>query len=51
VEGYVFAPPLSGSAFLQLMEAIDPLPAAAAEGRVAGAARRYMSARSRFEAA
>jgi predicted signal transduction protein with EAL and GGDEF domain len=50
-QGYVFAPPLPGSAFLQLMEAIDPLPAVAAEGRVAGAARRYMSARSRFEAA
>jgi sensor c-di-GMP phosphodiesterase-like protein len=30
-QGYVFAPPLPGSAFLQLIEAIDPLPAAAAE--------------------
>ena len=29
-QGYVFAPPLPGSAFLQLVEAIDPLPAAAA---------------------
>ena len=28
-QGYVFAPPLPGSAFLQLVEAIDPLPAAA----------------------
>jgi sensor c-di-GMP phosphodiesterase-like protein len=28
-QGYVFAPPLPGSAFLQLIEAIDPLPAAA----------------------
>ena len=24
-QGYVFAPPLPGSAFLQLVEAIDPL--------------------------
>jgi sensor c-di-GMP phosphodiesterase-like protein len=30
VQGYVFAPPLPGSAFLQLVEAIDPLPAAPA---------------------
>jgi sensor c-di-GMP phosphodiesterase-like protein len=50
-QGYVFAPPLPGSAFLQLMEAIDPLPAATMENKVAGAARRYMSARSRFGAA
>ena len=28
-QGYVFAPPLPGSAFLQLVEAIDPLPAMA----------------------
>ena len=28
-QGYVFAPPLPGSAFLQLVEAIDPQPAAA----------------------
>jgi sensor c-di-GMP phosphodiesterase-like protein len=27
-QGYVFAPPLPGTAFLQLVEAIDPLPAA-----------------------
>jgi EAL domain-containing protein (putative c-di-GMP-specific phosphodiesterase class I) len=27
-QGYVFAPPLPGSAFLQLVEAIDPLPSA-----------------------
>jgi sensor c-di-GMP phosphodiesterase-like protein len=27
-QGYVFAPPLPGSAFLQLIEAIDPLPTA-----------------------
>jgi sensor c-di-GMP phosphodiesterase-like protein len=47
-QGYVFAPPLPGSAFLQLVEAIDPLPAASVEGKIAGAARRYMSARTRF---
>ena len=35
-QGYVFAPPLPGSAFLQLVEAIDPLPAACAAGRGAG---------------
>jgi sensor c-di-GMP phosphodiesterase-like protein len=29
-QGYVFAPPLPGSAFLQLVEAIDPLPASKA---------------------
>jgi EAL domain-containing protein (putative c-di-GMP-specific phosphodiesterase class I) len=29
-QGYVFAPPLPGSAFLKLVEAIDPLPAQAA---------------------
>ena len=29
-QGYVFAPPLPGKAFLQLVEAIDPLPAAIA---------------------
>jgi sensor c-di-GMP phosphodiesterase-like protein len=50
-QGYVFAPPLPGSAFLQLVEAIDPLPPAVVEEKVAGAARRYISARSRFGAA
>jgi len=50
-QGYVFAPPLPGSAFLELVDAIDPVAAAAAEGKVAGAARRYMSARNRFSAA
>jgi sensor c-di-GMP phosphodiesterase-like protein len=49
-QGYVFAPPLPGSAFLQLVEAIDPLPVVT-EGRVAGAAHRYISARNRFSAA
>jgi hypothetical protein len=47
----VFAPPLPGSAFLQPTEAIDPLPAALVEDKVAGAARRYMSARTPFGAA
>ena len=32
-QGYVFAPPLPGSAFLQLVEAIDPLQPAAADRR------------------
>ena len=36
-QGYVFAPPLPGKSFLQLVEAIDPLPAAAAEPKVADA--------------
>ena len=43
-QGYVFAPPLPGSAFLQLIEAIDPLPVAAVEQKLA-------SARNRFNAA
>ena len=30
-QGYVFAPPLPGSSFLQLIEAIDPLPKQAAK--------------------
>jgi sensor c-di-GMP phosphodiesterase-like protein len=47
-QGYVFAPPLPGSAFLQLVEAIDPLPAVSLEGKVAGAERRYLSAQNRF---
>jgi len=49
-QGYVFAPPLPGSAFLQLVDAIDPLPAEAAEQKAVGA-RRYMSARNQFSAA
>jgi len=31
----VFAPPLPGSAFLQLVEAIDPLPSAEPAAKVA----------------
>jgi sensor c-di-GMP phosphodiesterase-like protein len=50
-QGYVFAPPLPGSSFLQLVEAIDPLTAASVEEKVAGAAQRFMTARSRFGAA
>jgi len=34
-QGYVFAPPLPGSAFLQLVEAIDPLPSAEPTAKVA----------------
>jgi len=34
-QGYVFAPPLPGKAFLQLVEAIDPLPAAAPKAELA----------------
>ena len=37
-QGYVFAPPLPGGAFLQLIEAIDPLPAAQPAATAAGAA-------------
>ena len=50
-QGYVFAPPLPGSAFLQLVEAIDPIAAAGVEENMDGAARRYISARKRFGAA
>jgi sensor c-di-GMP phosphodiesterase-like protein len=32
-QGYVFAPPLPSSSFLQLVEAIDPLPKSAADGQ------------------
>lgn len=38
-QGYVFAPPLPGSAFLQLIEAIDPLPTAAIEKLTAARAK------------
>ena len=38
-QGYVFAPPLPGTSFLQLVEAIDPLQPAAADA-TAGAGRR-----------
>ena len=44
-QGFVFAPPLPGSAFLQLLEAIDPIPASQAPPP-RSRARRYLSARS-----
>jgi sensor c-di-GMP phosphodiesterase-like protein len=50
-QGYVFAPPLPGNAFLQLVDAIDPLPASGIDGKAAGGARRYISARNTFNAA
>lgn len=45
-QGFVFAPPLPGSAFLQLLEAIDPIPASAAPAQPHARTRRYLSARS-----
>jgi len=42
-QGYVFAPPLPGSAFLQLIESLDPLPAVVDEPKLS-------SMRSRFSA-
>ena len=38
-QGYVFAPPLPGSSFLQLVEAIDPLQPAAADATAAAGER------------
>jgi sensor c-di-GMP phosphodiesterase-like protein len=49
-QGYVFAPPLPGSSFLQLVEAIDPLHADAAE-EVGTGAPQYTSARDRLDTA
>jgi len=49
-QGYVFAPPLPGSSFLQLVEAIDPLNAAT-EDPVPADAPYYVSARNRMDAA
>jgi sensor c-di-GMP phosphodiesterase-like protein len=43
-QGYVFAPPLPGSAFLQLVEALDPLPIAATEEKPVGARVRVAAA-------
>jgi len=43
-QGYVFAPPLPGGAFLQLIEAIDPLPVAAAEQKLADVRSRVAAA-------
>jgi sensor c-di-GMP phosphodiesterase-like protein len=50
-QGYVFAPPLPGSSFLQLVEAIDPLNAAAAGEDGQPAAPRHESALRRRDAA
>jgi sensor c-di-GMP phosphodiesterase-like protein len=47
-QGYVFAPPLPGSAFLQLVNAIDPQQPKTEAVTNAGGTRRYMSARSSF---
>jgi sensor c-di-GMP phosphodiesterase-like protein len=46
-QGYVFAPPLPGSSFLQLVEALDPV----SEDTDSSSPPRYMSARNRFVAA
>jgi sensor c-di-GMP phosphodiesterase-like protein len=46
VQGYVFAPPLPGSAFLQLVEAIHPLSPETAEEKVADQAQSSASALS-----
>src|SRR6185436_583828 len=44
-QGYVFAPPLPGSSFLQLVEALDPLQPASFEfGGTSGAERMAASA-------
>jgi sensor c-di-GMP phosphodiesterase-like protein len=43
-QGYVFAPPLPGSSFLQLVEAIDPLQPAAADATAAAGERLMASA-------
>ena len=48
-QGYVFAPPLPASSFLQLVEAIDPVPLADAE-RDAASPAPFVSAGSRFAA-
>jgi sensor c-di-GMP phosphodiesterase-like protein len=49
-QGYVFSPPLPGSSFLQLVEAVQPGAAGAAAAEQPAPAR-YMSARTRFAAA
>jgi len=47
-QGYVFAPPLPGSAFLQLIEAIDPLPAQADERKVSDVAEGFLATRKQL---
>jgi EAL domain-containing protein (putative c-di-GMP-specific phosphodiesterase class I) len=51
-QGYVFAPPLPGKAFLQLVEAMDALPAAAAAAKAAsvGAAPKAEAAEAKVSA-
>jgi sensor c-di-GMP phosphodiesterase-like protein len=46
-QGYVFAPPLPGSSFLQLLEATDPLAVAAGESPRVSTVPRYIAARNR----
>jgi sensor c-di-GMP phosphodiesterase-like protein len=48
-QGYVFAPPLPGPSFLQLVDATDPTSAQVAEPALTPA--RHLSARNRFDAA
>ena len=48
---YVPTAHLADSGVMALEAVIDPLPAAVVEAKVAGAARRYMSARNKFSAA
>jgi hypothetical protein len=50
-QGYVFAPPLPASSFLQLIEAIDPLPQATVGEGGEGDAPPPGAARGRFAAA
>ncbi|HET7848559.1 MAG TPA: EAL domain-containing protein [Pseudolabrys sp.] len=50
-QGYVFAPPLPGSSFLQLVNALDPRPAALSDQKTLDARLGYLSARNRFSAA
>lgn len=50
-QGYVFAPPLPGSSFLQLIEALDPLNAAGGEEAASAEIPSYVSARIRRDAA
>jgi len=50
-QGYVFAPPLPGSSFLQLIEAIDPLGVEPAEGAGASAMAHFVSTRNQLASA
>ena len=46
-QGYVFAPPLPGSSFLQLVEATDPVASPVPDSARASSVPRYISARNR----